>query len=634
MMDDLKRTTPVSQTINQSREKDEINYFQNDLNTSSCVNSFHPNALSAYPNNYNGVMTVPQQPDKADMLLHNQFMLGNDFRNLESNVNAVLYGIRKERKKLLNVYVAENQNGQLVFVQEYDNEKKECCSVFVNESSALDVITLYLKDNKYVFFILHNKEYVLLAKPISKLKDKDIYDTLMQNGLRINVSINKAKRIRALYDYFMWKAKSHNCDIVESGYAGWNGNKFKVALDYKYLEDYKYDLDIPVLMKYFNKNASNLDSGFEGYTKCLCRVKDLETRVWLALVPFSALFLTLFLERGLYVPYVLNFVFMSKNMKLHEISEYLQIFNRDKSITVYDVDNSEKNLKECRYSSKDEVLIFSGIQDDYQSDYKNRKIKRNLNSIAQEALQRSNNGGLGKEIKSIIVFLSDQRVRQLGVKHIFISDDVFDLNAVSYDLKSLESTWAFLIQYVELFYDEICDKMKEESIYNCKAERYWKILIKLINDALFSFGKSLNNILNLPEEFSFEFLWDEREMNLDEYSETVIKAIRNSMPNIDAVHKKVAQCKDEFVFDEDSIWILPSLFEKILNFQGLGTYKNDLLLGCKEDNLLQAREYESYTTRLQLNLVRGEYYRFDRRKFTETGQIELIALARGVKDAC
>lgn len=104
------------------------------------------------------------------------------------------------------------------------------------------------------------------------------------------------------------------------------------------------------------------------------------------------------------------------------------------------------------------------------------------------------------------------------------------------------------------------------------------------------------------------------------------------MKNITAVEKEISTSTDSFIYDESYIWISSELFSKILRNEGLGGVRNPLLLGCKnEDFLITNQSERGFTTRLQTKGSRREFYKFDRKRFTGLGEVEILDLAGGNK---
>ena len=102
------------------------------------------------------------------------------------------------------------------------------------------------------------------------------------------------------------------------------------------------------------------------------------------------------------------------------------------------------------------------------------------------------------------------------------------------------------------------------------------------------------------------------------------------MQSITVVKKEESSSQDSFVYDDEFVWIAPDLLYRILDNEGLGTLKNQVLLGCRNEGFLITNPSErGFTTRLQTNGNRREFYKFDRQRLTDLGEVEILDLAGG-----
>lgn len=218
---------------------------------------------------------------------------------------------------------------------------------------------------------------------------------------------------------------------------------------------------------------------------------------------------------------------------------------------------------------------------------------------------------------------------QREVVHIFIEDDFFDKCEESLGKESMEAVWATFINYAEGRYEEVKKILQGNSSGVSLKEKYWRAILALVKDFWKAVGTSWNDVLNLSEDFSFDFLWNEEIYDLEDASELVIKMMRQEIGKISVVSKEKAQGGEKFVYDDNYLWIAPGLFTELIQKSRMETGKAELLIKCREEGLLLPGEYDGYTSRLQRGHIRKEYYRFAREKFTKEGQIEIIDLAGG-----
>ena len=600
---DIQRATKVYKTLDQTEDKEH--------NDSSKKTSQFYNGYPNYANNTNQTLQ-----SNASM---------SRICNIPQGMNLAMNKFR-EKNKVIDVSIGEGKNGELLLVKLYDDGTYSVPCKFFSDRGPLKIITACLMDKKYKFVVLSAGDQVVYSEDVSKVSVNKVYDALLQAGFQFYPFNNSNKAKSAIFNYVMKKAKYHTEPILSAGYSGWVDKKYKVAQDFGYIQKFKHSLNIPVLNKEFDRSSGDMHMSIEAYKNYMLRVKDLKIRVWLSITPFSGLLFSLMKECKKHVPYVINFVLLSKEVKIAELTEYLQIFNRKKAIQAFNLGVNDKALKSYLDDSKDEVLVFDGVLDHLDSDYFNQKITRNMNKVAQIGLERSGSDR-GYINKSAIAIISDQCINQFGTKNIFVQD-LFEYPYED-DYDALEATWALFLNYIEYCYDTVSQLIKSNIDAETRVEAYWRIILKILDNFFKLYSGSFTEVLALPEEFTFDFLWEEDDDFMEDGVATVVKAVRRSMPSINAVERSYALGGESFLYDRDSIWISPKLFSEILEDSGLGLYKESLLFRCKEEGLLKTSNYGGYTTRLQANRVRKEYYRFDRDCFTKTGEIELINLAGG-----
>lgn len=327
--------------------------------------------------------------------------------------------------------------------------------------------------------------------------------------------------------------------------------------------------------------------------------------------------------------FVVNLVMMTDRVKLQELTSYLQIFNRT-SADVCDVLESDKKIQNIVQSAKDETILFVGVQDETISPYKRQKIINNFASITKNALGKGCvTFDEGKSIRGIVVCMAGHTIMQREVSHIFIDDDFFDKYEEPLGKESMEAVWATFINYVEGRYEEVEKILRNNSLGASLKEKYWRAILALVKDFWKAVGTSWNDVLNLSKDFSFDFLWNEETYDFEDASEAIVKIVRQEMGKISVIPKEKAQGGEEFVYDDNYLWIAPGLFTRWIQKSRLDAGKAELLIKCREEGLLLPGEYGGYTSRLQRGHIRKEYYRFVREKFTGVGQVEIIDLAGG-----
>lgn len=193
---------------------------------------------------------------------------------------------------------------------------------------------------------------------------------------------------------------------------------------------------------------------------------------------------------------------------------------------------------------------------------------------------------------------------------------------------SLVPMLAAYINWIETYYKEVELRMDRDYPSSQRTEHFWSVVLAVVGAFWEVLGKSLEEVLGLPENFTFEFLWQEQEYELENASEVVVAAVRKAMNQIHAYELEKSTSLMPLMYDKEYLWLLPELFSDILGRAAVKEPKESLLIRCKEDGVLKCGPYGGFTTRLQRGGIRKEYYRFDRTAFTKAGELEVIDVAK------
>lgn len=583
-------------------------------------------------NNYNPNIPLPTAQTKfyndmyqcGNHIVHQNAMMSGQLAEAIHKLDIV--SAKKERKRIEDIVLSISSNNMICLTTLYSDRSYDTNWLISNAYGPFKVTILSFAQDKYNFFLIQfGDETKYIIGKLSELSENFLYQAMIRKGIQFNPNISLSKIKRALYNHLVPEIEACENIIEKSGLAGWENQIFTSAEDVDYLKYYKNSLHLPIFKKSFDKDASNL-ARIDDYIKFIQSIKDEQKRVLLALLPFAGITYSLLDDRYLTVPFVINFIIISQDISVLDIAKYLQIFNRN-TINAYDVDDTDKNISSVIRDSKDEVLIFAGLKEEEQTYYKNTKISKNLHMIAQKALGRNGNRYGDNKIRSIVTLFSSEMLLLKGVTNIFIEQQDI-CNEFDNDT-SLDAILALFILYAESHMTNFIQIMEADYKTQSKEEKYWKIVLAIVDEFWRGVSLSSHEVLNLSDNFKFDFLWEEDSYDLQNTTKTLVTVVRKSMPQIPAISRESIQGKPPvFVYDKEYIWISPELFLNILKQHGLLNQKNHLLLQCKEEGILKTTNYSGYTTRLQIESIRKEYYCFKRSIFTSIGQAELIDLSR------
>lgn len=580
-------------------------------------------SMERMPNTIYGTEQYPLQEKSY------QNIVGSQMNYMNGPANPAVAKCKKEHRRRTNFSITTIK-GRIVGIQYYDNGCSDYIPVTEVEYGEISLIKLDVMNQPGYLIIQWGDCILPIIVRMSELTPASLYKEFEQKGIcfRLNWGVPESKIKQALYNYIMFESSRCTRKIKKSGYAGWNGRKFSCAEKEALYAEYKDKLNLPVFSKHFDMDAANI-ARIDNYKAYLGRIRNPKNRVRFAIIPFCAIMFSPLRELQIYEPFVVNLVMMTDRVKLQDLTSYLQIFNRT-SVDVCDVLESDKKIQNVVQSAKDENLLFIGVQDETMSVYKKQKIINNFANIAKNALGKGCvTFDEGKNIQGIVVCIAGHIIMQREVVHIFIEDDFFDKCEESLGKESMEAVWATFINYAEGRYEEVKKILQGNSSGVSLKEKYWRAILALVKDFWKAVGTSWNDVLNLSEDFSFDFLWNEEIYDLEDASELVIKMMRQEIGKISVVSKEKAQGGEKFVYDDNYLWIAPGLFTELIQKSRMETGKAELLIKCREEGLLLPGEYDGYTSRLQRGHIRKEYYRFAREKFTKEGQIEIIDLAGG-----
>ena len=562
-------------------------------------------------------------------LLAGQNYLSSQVQGVNEKIDEALRRRRKDYRHITAAEVSYVENRGLFFIQIYDNAEYSCSSLFTEEMGKIDVTKLSVREGQFEFLlvVIAEKKSIVFLK--SEIKPAFVYEKFVQAGFILNPRISKKSAMQALCDFLNAEFGAARKSISLSGDAGWEDGQFKCAQDLQFMTDYKFKLKLPIFDKNFDKDAVNL-AGIADYSQKLCRIREEKYRLLFALTPFAGMLYTPLAEKNCPAPFVLNLILMTENMCPEELCGFFQIFNRNSSVKPYGIQVSDKNLQEILECSKDEVVSFMGFQSDLQSDYKNQKIIRNMDYLVNKALGTSGGVYGEKPIRSVIAFMSNQQLLHSDVINIFVDDDFLQESSGDGHLDCFQSIFSAFVWYMETHWPDFESIMELKSSKYANTKEYWSVLLQIVDDFWKCAGHSLKAILNLPENFDCSVLWETNDVNYENCTEVVRKAVRISMRNCIAADRRESNGTEKVIFDEDSVWITPDLFTDILRNQGLLNAKDKLLLGCKQEGSLKMNETtRGFTSRLQIDGVRREFYRFKREAMNEIGKAELADLAKG-----
>lgn len=560
-------------------------------------------------------------------LNYSHHYLGQQMSAMSQEVGQTMKSLAKVRKKLVDWEPSIMNNGCIQLIGIYSNGER--IPTLLTGDVCGDFKIAILSCSKYncsFYSIVYPKVGISILDEISNIKPKGLYEAFVRADVKFNHMLATSVVERALYQLFAAKIKACKCSIEISGLAGWEDGKFKDAKDFEYLESFKPNM--PVMKMHFSRDEPS-KMWVDDYSLFLDQIRFEETKVFFSILPMAGIINSLLKERKLVIPLVINLILMTEGVSVRDIAEYLQVFNRSE-IEIRGLEASEKQTLKAIEESKDELLLFAGLTGGGESRYYKDKVTRKLHMLAQKAVMNEVRCN-GQSLKSLILTISDQYLPERNVRNVYIDENTIlhSMNEEAVFLpKSIDAAFFCFVDYVETHMKDVIRLMDREYGATTKEERYWRIVLAIVESFWKQQGVSLKGILHLSEEFTYEFLWKEEDDNVEDDVEMMISAVRGIMQEIVPVSRSMKDAEAGFIYDDKSIWISLELFEKALEKRGIIRRRNSILLQCREKGLLKSNQSGGFATRLQIANKRKNFYCFCRESFNKAGMADIISLGR------
>ena len=563
----------------------------------------------------------------VDWLIQRQQQMDGQMYQIDQALKQTIKKVNKDRRRRIDSKLLIDDSGRFIYYETFDDHSNHS-SILIPDMTAKPVVYRITIADKYEFFTVR-LGIITITGNMSELKKNTFFNLWVLSGIQFNPNIPDSEIASVLYKHFGFEITKTKNTIAYSGYAGWEGQKYLTADSVDFLQPYFTKLNIPVLKKYLLRVEFPDIACFSEYAQFLAGINDARNRLIFMLLPCAGILYSIFKEKGRMIPYLFNFIWVTTKVLPKYLADYLQVLNREKETAIYSLESNEKNIDRGLDETKDEVLIFSGFVDENQTYHMKEKVMKNLRRVAHTAMEIQGNVYGSSGMKALVVLVSNKKLLINGVKNVFVDDQFFNpdkINMTGY--RSVKTIFYMFIWYVENNYEQIENMISETVECNSVEEAYWKCMIVIMERFCKGVGTTLQEMVGISNDFNYDFLWSEDTTDIEDGVSVVIDMVKKYMSNIRTTERRKACGGEMFVYDESHIWILPQLFNTILEDNKLLYMKNDLLLQCKEAGVLKTNTHDTYSTRLQLTDERKEYYCFNRDAFNHEGELELIAMAK------
>ena len=542
----------------------------------------------------------------------------------------VIIGNAKKKKKCINYKIGVIE-GEYSIIKTYDNGDIDSFPLMkdvLGEINVYDVIFDGIRVDKKYYMMLGNN-IAVIAKA-SKRSGRNIYDALVDAGVRFETELSTTVIQRALQEHFAHKiAQGRNYPFVVNALAGWNGGIFYHASNCTRFGN-MCDVEMPVSNKRLSCSTLNT---YEYYFKDLKRIKKKEYQMIIMLYPFMALIKTLLSDMGLVFSNSICFVNM-KNLPIKVFSNWIQIFNRNE-LLIHDIGSSTKKLEKLLCESKDEVLLYDICLDDYDNKYGEKVQLQNFKNVVHITTVKRTIGEFNRRSDVMSAFVSNKALEG-SVYNLYIDDDTYeeDKNIVfSFDYGGVFTDY---IQFIGYIFANNIEKM-QRIFLDCKGKihdiRILEGVYELVKKFFYSKQIDICNELDMPKKVEWEDILYELKVNIaDDYIVDFVEMIRKSAKNYYIVDRKQSKNIDDIyiLYDDNYINIPSCIVDGVLKEKEVLHLRRKILSQLKEKGFLEA-DKDSYTTRITINKNRIECLKLKKSLFNLPGREDIEKLGKEIE---
>lgn len=591
-------------------------------------------SINNFQNNIN-------QPNPAELAMHQMVSVGNDIKNLSQVVAANSRYMadmihmeieksererRKHRKKEVSSWVAV-VNDNFGMVKVFDDGTQSIINFAINLVPDFECYRFQMKgiEERQTYAGIHFKTANFwLIERIDKICGRGIYEKMVKKKVLFNGQIPKNKIQDALYAFFAPEIEKATVEQIPA-LAGWFKGEFISAETFWFWENEGF-LELPVREKLF-PNYEGVFLCPEKYFAKIRNIADWKNRIWMMLYPIGGMLSSLLGEAGIRLEKYLNFVIL-EDIPMKVFRQYLQVFNRDRG--------AEGTSRKDILQAKDEVLILDAYCVYGESKYKKAQKVQNFQSIANGVINGDFVTRDGFTINSSTAVFSDRIARKKQAINLFVDTDFFESGNDWKRIMQKEDTIGIALFYFVKYCEENMEEIKNflKLGEDANPETAWLCFVfKIFQGFWESYGIDMQDMADLPESIDFHELLQSYLLFEDDLVTDFVKIVRAEIKKWPVRMKNGGEGNgEEVLYSDEFIWIPVKVLNQIFTGYGVFEQRYQFLEELKEKGFLITDE-KGLSRKLQVAGKRYETYQFKRSLFHIPGTVDIVELGKEGENA-
>lgn len=545
---------------------------------------------------------------------------------------AVRGAARKQRRSMVNEYMAIQPDGLVLLVTYYNDGTYTCEQLMFNVAGNWQIYRMKFPK------LLGKTEWFVLSFPTigtwivgkaSKNTGSGLYDYFLRAGIKFNPAISKSRIQRVLYEGLVTQIEGCTEMLIIPALAGWYEGKYQDAESYQNLQRGDYP-QLPIFEKHFLR-ITNEENKYNKYFEAIRSIRDMKARLCVMILPFAGILSSVFYQENLRIPLYINFVwFVDTNPEV--LSAFFKIFNREK-LSPVSVDCSAEKIATILQRTNDEILFVNALTRKEEVAYRKKKIRCAIQDIIDLTLGESGSyRGYECEGTWGLAMISKEFNLDNHAVNIFVENNFFTSMKNALMMQERDTLPAVLTNfttYVENNFLAIKEIIREERKEKEPVQKFVAIMMEILERFWLGQGVNLKQRVDLPIYIDAKD-WVRNDIFMEnEWRQVFIEVVRKEIVHFYLVERNVSNSKDLFTiyFDQQFLWFPTLVLEHILGQNGLLQKKHMFLLELQKAGVL-VTENVGLTRRLQVDGKRREYYQIRREFFEEIGKPSIVDIGK------
>lgn len=558
------------------------------------------------------VVNSIQQLNQSIYVTSNQ--VRNDLGELSKKIEM---DRRKKRKKATSRQIMQLKSGEIGLVKTYDDNTTEAEPFILNVRGKFKVYRVEIYETRREsYYLIYFEECVIgIVGWLDQLKKTRLFEQFVKAGIYFTPRISRNEIANILFESFAPIIIGTKSKLTISSLAGWYNGRFQCQENFLFATEEEVN-SFPV----YRKRLMNLtqDLNARDYFVKLNEIKSWEDRTMVMIFQASSLIASLLSEWGHPFEYILNII-ETREERQKKIPAWFQIFNRDKQDAIKP-DISEKKWKQLLKESKDEALIFDFREGEGDSQYDRNKRRQRMQKLI-ESVSR------GENAMNTVITISNSWCASSNVYNVELSD------FLNTDDLTIEIVNVWINKFI-LFIERNMEMVKK-IVIEASFDKYSSLLcvIKIVQEFWLLHNIDVISTAELPSYIDFVQLMQNGKTEVENLIDKFRRVIRHEITSYYMCRKTDKMEFPSLIrYDEDFIWVPTQILEECLEHGGLSCYKLQILTQLRENSILRT-DSQGFTRKLQIAGQRSEYYQFNRRFFTQTGEIDFVYLGKELENA-